>query len=314
MEAEALNAVNHFNTGNSLDIQIVVATPTGIVPPGFPVYCAYHSVIAADPEVTYTSLPYITDAGAGCGMYMVNGGNGLLDGVSINEGHELAESITDPEGNGWFQGNHQEIGDKCAWTNLADINTMSGTFAVQPLWSNGRGGCTLSSGGAAGPYEAGFEANYGALWTIGPNSTGAWNLGMMPGTSPSVAALANGGYEAAFQSSAGELWVAGTAGVADLGLAMAAGTSPSITGLTNGGYEIAYQATNTSVSTVGSDNHGAWNIGMMAGTSPAVTGLANGGYEVAFQSNGGSLWTMGSDAHGAWNLGMAGGTSPTITD
>jgi hypothetical protein len=44
----------------------------------------------------FTSLPYMTDAGSACGEDSVNGPNGTLDGVSIVEGHEMAESITDP--------------------------------------------------------------------------------------------------------------------------------------------------------------------------------------------------------------------------
>ena len=50
---------------------------------------------SADPNITYTNLPYITDAGSSCGEDSVNGSSGTLDGVSIVEGHELAEAITD---------------------------------------------------------------------------------------------------------------------------------------------------------------------------------------------------------------------------
>ena len=146
IQAEALSAASHFGTGNSLNVQIVVATPTGHSTPGFGTqFCAYHGVVAADPNVTYTDLPYMTDAGGSCGEGSVNGGNGLLDGVSIVEGHELAETITDPLLNAWFDASGNEIGDKCAWTNLANIGTSAGTFAVQPLWSNAINGCALST-------------------------------------------------------------------------------------------------------------------------------------------------------------------------
>lgn len=147
IQAEALNAANHFGTGNSVNVQIVVATPTGHSTPGFGTsFCAYHGAVAADPSITYTDLPYMTDAGGACGEDSVNGANGLLDGVSIVEGHELAESITDPQLNAWFDAGGNEIGDKCAWTNLTDIGTSAGTFAVQPLWSNVYG-CTQTSNG-----------------------------------------------------------------------------------------------------------------------------------------------------------------------
>jgi len=34
-----------------------------------------------------------------------------------------------------------EIGDKCAWMNLTNITLSTGTFAIQPLWSNAISGC-----------------------------------------------------------------------------------------------------------------------------------------------------------------------------
>ncbi|MBO0869976.1 MAG: hypothetical protein J2P15_15560, partial [Micromonosporaceae bacterium] len=147
IQAEALNAAKHFGTGTSVNVQIVVATPTGHSTAGFGTsFCAYHGAVAADPNVTYTDLPYQTDVGGSCGEGLVNGSSGTLDGVSIIEGHELAEAITDPLLNAWYDATGAEIGDKCAWTNLANIATSGGSFPVQPLWSNSANGCVLSSG------------------------------------------------------------------------------------------------------------------------------------------------------------------------
>ena len=145
IQAEAAAAVTHFGTGNSVNVQIVVATPTGHSTAGFGTqFCAYHGTVAADPNVAYTNLPYMTDAGAACGENAVNAGaNGTLDGVSIVEGHELAESITDPLLNAWFDANGLEIGDKCQWVGLMNLNTWPRAFAVQPLWSNNANGCVL---------------------------------------------------------------------------------------------------------------------------------------------------------------------------
>jgi hypothetical protein len=148
VQIEAANAARHFGLGTSVNVEVVVATPTGHSAAGFVTntpggYCAYHGAVASYPNITYTNLPYITDAGANCGAYLVNG-NGSLDGVSIVEGHELAETITDPLLNAWYDASGNEIGDKCAWSNLADITTSGGTFAVQPLWSNRDNGCVTS--------------------------------------------------------------------------------------------------------------------------------------------------------------------------
>src|SRR5579863_1957551 len=139
IQAEAARAASHFGAGTSYNVQIVVATPTGHYTRGFGTqWFAYHGAVSSDPNITYTDLPYMTDAGASCGEDSVSS---TLDGVSIVEGHELAEAITDPLLNAWYDSSGQEIGDKCAWINLHDISTSGGSFAVQPLWSNSAGGC-----------------------------------------------------------------------------------------------------------------------------------------------------------------------------
>lgn len=142
IQAEAAAAMSHFALTNDINYQVVVATPTGHSTTGFGVtggFCAYHGRLGgAFSNVTYTNLPYMTDAGSSCGAYWVQG---PLDGVSIVEGHELAEIITDPWLNAWKDVSGNEIGDKCAWTGLTTISTSSGTYAVQPLWSNVDNGC-----------------------------------------------------------------------------------------------------------------------------------------------------------------------------
>jgi hypothetical protein len=143
IQAEAARAAGHFGTGTSDNVEIVVATPTGHSERGFGTqWCAYHGKVSSDPNITYTYLPYMTDAGTSCGENSVNGGSaGILDGVSIVEGHELAETITDPLLNAWIDSSGAEIGDKCAWINLQNTSMGGGTFPTQPLWSNSAGGC-----------------------------------------------------------------------------------------------------------------------------------------------------------------------------
>jgi serine protease len=72
--------------------------------------------------------------------------------VSIVEGHEYAETITDqnPAG-GYTDSSGQENGDKCAWVTPGtsggsfDLSLTTGTFAVQTTWANdgsgGNGAC-----------------------------------------------------------------------------------------------------------------------------------------------------------------------------
>jgi hypothetical protein len=148
IQAEAINAASHFGLSTSVNDEIIVALPTGHDPVGFVSssnpngYCAEHFGLRTKPKMTFTVLPYIPDGGSVCGLGNVNPGS-RLDGFSIVEGHELAESMTDPLSNGWYDSGGNEIGDKCAWFNLQNIKTTKGTFAVQPLWSNAANACSV---------------------------------------------------------------------------------------------------------------------------------------------------------------------------
>ena len=153
---EAVRAAAHFGNMNqsaNANAQYVVATAHGRNASGFGTqYCAWHSsVSSAYGNVAYTNLPYITDAGASCGQNFVNYGSaGLLDGVSIVEGHEYAETVTDQYPSfGWLDSGGSENADKCAWIRsgqgAAGNITLNGkAFAVQSLWSNVTTNCVMS--------------------------------------------------------------------------------------------------------------------------------------------------------------------------
>jgi serine protease len=160
LAGEAVRAAANFtNTTSSSNasVQYVVATAHNNSASGFGTqYCAWHSSTSSSyGNIAYTNLPYITDAGASCGANFVNGGpSGATDGITIVEGHELAETVTDqfPNG-GWLDGSGAENGDKCAWISSgqgasADVSMSGATFPVQSLWSNAfnsnSGGCVLS--------------------------------------------------------------------------------------------------------------------------------------------------------------------------
>lgn len=153
LAAEADALTSYVGITDLADAQVVVATQSGTCPAGFyaPLcggtgnYCAWHD-ISSNGE-TFTNLPYILDAGSGCGENSVQGTD---DGFSIVGGHEYAETITDPSGSSWLDENGEEIGDKCAWQDLGTVALSTGTFAMQPLWSNNdfaqnSSGCALSA-------------------------------------------------------------------------------------------------------------------------------------------------------------------------
>jgi serine protease len=157
LAAEAVRAAAHFgNTtaSSNQSAQYVIATAHGYNASGFgSQYCAYHSSTSSSyGNVAYTNLPYITDAGASCGANF--NGLGAKAGITIVEGHELAETISDQFPNsGWLDSGGAENGDKCAWISSGQgasstVSLSTGTFPVQSLWSNafngGAGGCELS--------------------------------------------------------------------------------------------------------------------------------------------------------------------------
>ena len=167
---EAVNAAAHFGNTTAASnrlAQYVIISPTGTNPDNYQTqgFCAWHdyngdSSLSGGPvsspygDIAFTNLPYIPDAGASCGQNFVNS-NGPLDGVSIVEGHEYAETSTDqnPPG-GWTDSSGAENGDKCAWITPGtaggsfDLSTGHGTFAVQTTWgndgNNGSGTCEAS--------------------------------------------------------------------------------------------------------------------------------------------------------------------------
>ena len=157
LATEAVKAAGHFNNTTAApnaSAQYVIATATGNNASGFgSSYCAWHSSTSSSyGNVAYTNLPYITDAGASCGANF--NGLGAKAGITIVEGHEMSETITDqfPNG-GWLDQSGEENGDKCAWIQSgqgasASVSMNGTSFPVQSLWSNafnsGRGGCVLS--------------------------------------------------------------------------------------------------------------------------------------------------------------------------
>lgn len=157
LAAEAVRAAAYFgntSSGSNSTTQYVIATASGDDPQGFGhQYCAWHSYTGSSyGNIAYTNLPYITDAGASCGANFNN--LGANAGITIVEGHELAETITDqfPSG-GWLDSGGAENGDKCAWISSgqgasANVSFGGTSYPVQSLWSNafsnGSGGCVLS--------------------------------------------------------------------------------------------------------------------------------------------------------------------------
>jgi len=158
---EAVNAAGHFgNTTSSSNryAQYVVFSAKGTNPDNYKTngFCAWHDynkdlgVTSNYGDIALTNLPYLSDVGASCGAGFVNPGNNL-DGYTIVEGHEYAETITDqnPAG-GWTSfSTGQENADECAWISSgqgksANVTMGNGSYPMQSTWSNDTARCDIT--------------------------------------------------------------------------------------------------------------------------------------------------------------------------
>ena len=151
VQVEAEKLVDRF--GANPNAAYIVQTPYGRNESGFGTsWCAYHSAFSDNGVyIAYAYMPYMPEAPSSCGGNYVNpGAAGLLDGVTIVGGHELAEPQTAPNPDSGWNGSGGEIADLCAWKNLSNEHFGNNTtFPVQPLWSDVAGACTLT--GPHGP-------------------------------------------------------------------------------------------------------------------------------------------------------------------
>jgi serine protease len=181
---EAQRAVAHFGITDLDNSQVVIAQPQKDNEAGFNAgagYCAWHDYTqpqfypGVQPGISFTNMPYVLNAGAGCGQNSVNAGYyaGKLDGFTIVLGHEVEETITDPGAEdvingqnlgGWYDYAAYENGDKCAWVGYTEgatspstvpggLNNITGNdgrqYPVQSLWSNDSAGGAGYCAGAA---------------------------------------------------------------------------------------------------------------------------------------------------------------------
>jgi hypothetical protein len=93
-------------------------------------FCGYHNRIG---NVYYAVIPFVNCAGC------VFGG-AFLDTLTEVASHELAEAITDPELNAWWDSSTgEEVGDICNRQT-----TRLGGFLVQTEWSNEQQACAFA--------------------------------------------------------------------------------------------------------------------------------------------------------------------------
>jgi serine protease len=308
---EAVNAAAHFGNTTAAanrDAQYVILSPTGTNPDNWLTngFCAWHDyngdstlsgggVSSPYGDIAFTNLPYITDAGSSCGQNFVNG-NGTLDGVSIVEGHEYAETVTDqnPAG-GYTDSSGAENGDKCAWITPGtsggsfNLTTSTGTFAVQTTWGN-------DGSGGAGACQASHP--------IVTNGGGTGNTVTVtnPGNQTGTVGTAVSVQISASDSASGQTLTYSATG-------LPAGLSISSSGLISGTPTTAttYSPTVTAKDTTGASGSASfsWTISTSGGGG---NGIANGGFETGSLSG----WTASGAAHGVTTSGPHSGSYASL--
>jgi len=108
-------------------------------------FCAYHASVTFTGigHVLYTIQPYANVPGCRItgGVNATSGGDDPIDSHASLILHELAETITDPDGNAWYDPNFNEVGDICL--PVRNTTQLAANFyTLQFLYSNHAHACT----------------------------------------------------------------------------------------------------------------------------------------------------------------------------
>jgi hypothetical protein len=120
-------------------------------------YCAWHasaSINGHNIKLGFIGSPDRCPSACSAQSTSPNGNAGA-DAMASLIAHELEETVTDPNGNAWYDRRGQENADKCAWTFGQVYKTSNGSYAnmnlggkdylIQQNWVNASGGfCALS--------------------------------------------------------------------------------------------------------------------------------------------------------------------------
>jgi hypothetical protein len=120
----------------------------------FSQFCAYHGWIGSGAsEILYANQPYTMTVPSACDSKQHPNGNDADPTINVVS-HEHNETITDPNGNAWYDILGYENGDKCAWnfgtalgsTAYGQYNQVINghQYYVQQEYSNARSNCVLS--------------------------------------------------------------------------------------------------------------------------------------------------------------------------
>jgi hypothetical protein len=131
-------------------------------------YCAYHSWASCSGTPVEFGFFFNLDGDAGCDpQSTVSGESQGLAALANVSGHELSETRSDPNGNGWYSSNGSENGDLCAWTFGGPYVTFLDNthWKIQGNWSNGANDGASPNGPGYGPAGCVDGTNYKGPYT-----------------------------------------------------------------------------------------------------------------------------------------------------
>ena len=117
-------------------------------------YCAWHSWGQCGGTPIEFGFVFNLDGDTGCdpGDTVTGHSEGLAALANVS-GHELSETRTDPRGDGWYDQQGEENGDKCAWSfgSLSvPFSSNRSNWRIQGNWSNNAYGSTLGYSNLSG--------------------------------------------------------------------------------------------------------------------------------------------------------------------
>jgi hypothetical protein len=155
-EIKKVVGANSLPTGGSTEYFMFTAKGIGSCSGSscaFSNYCAYHSWIGSgSSEILYANMPYADTVPQACDAGQ-HPNNDDADATINVTSHEHNETITDLNGNAWYDRRGYEDGDKCAWKFGTQIGGSSGSeynqvinghnYELQQEWSNASSACVL---------------------------------------------------------------------------------------------------------------------------------------------------------------------------